>query len=379
MAIDCEAMNDTPHTLQAPQRLLFGPGPSPVHPRVYEAMREPIVGHLDPFFFEVNQQIARLLRLCFGTANEFTMVISGTGSAGMETAVANFVEPGAKVGIFANGYFSDRLTEMATRHGAQVVRFEKPWGRIYTDAEAREFILRERPAVVAFVQAETSTGAYQPGHAIGAAAREVGAVTIMDCVTSLGGMPVLVDEAGIDVAYSGTQKALGCPPGLAPITVSPRGVEWLRARQTKPVSWYLDLKLLLDYYESAHRYHHTAPISMFYALREALAVIEEEGLEARWERHRRNHELFVEGLRGLGMEMLVAEGERLWTLNTPRVPEGVNDLEVRKHLMAAHGIEIAGGLGPLAGQVFRIGTMGYGSTEENVRLLLAALKEALGR
>lgn len=342
-------------------------------------MREPIVGHLDPFFFEVNQQIARLLRLCFGTANEFTMVISGTGSAGMETAVANFVEPGAKVGIFANGYFSDRLTEMATRHGAQVVRFEKPWGRIYTDAEAREFILRERPAVVAFVQAETSTGAYQPGHAIGAAAREVGAVTIMDCVTSLGGMPVLVDEAGIDVAYSGTQKALGCPPGLAPITVSPRGVEWLRARQTKPVSWYLDLKLLLDYYESAHRYHHTAPISMFYALREALAVIEEEGLEARWERHRRNHELFVEGLRGLGMEMLVAEGERLWTLNTPRVPEGVNDLEVRKHLMAAHGIEIAGGLGPLAGQVFRIGTMGYGSTEENVRLLLAALKEALGR
>ncbi|MCL4840993.1 MAG: alanine--glyoxylate aminotransferase family protein [Bryobacteraceae bacterium] len=369
----------TTSTLKAPTRLLFGPGPSPVHPRVYEAMREPIVGHLDPFFFEVNQEIARLLRVCYGTANEFTMVISGTGSAGMETAVANFVEPGAKVAIFANGYFSDRLTEMASRHGAEVVRLEKAWGQVYTEEEARSFIVRERPAVVAFVQAETSTGAYQRPHAIGAAAREVGALTIMDCVTSLGGMPVEVDAAGIDVAYSGTQKALGCPPGLAPITVSPRGVEWLRQRKSKPVSWYLDLKLLLDYYESAHRYHHTAPISMFYALREALAVIEEEGLEARWERHRRNHEMFVEGLAGLGLEMLVAPGERLWTLNTPKVPEGVNDLEMRKSLMAKHGIEIAGGLGPLAGQVFRIGTMGYGSTEENVRLLLAALREALGR
>jgi alanine-glyoxylate transaminase / serine-glyoxylate transaminase / serine-pyruvate transaminase len=367
------------HTLHAPQRLLFGPGPSPVHPRVYEALREPIVGHLDPFFFEVNQGIARLLRVCFGTANDFTMVISGTGSAGMETAVANFVEPGAKVAIFANGFFSERLTEMCARHSAQIVRLEKPWGETYDDSEAREFILRERPAVVCFVQAETSTGAYQRPHAIGAAAREAGAITIMDCVTSLGGMPVDVDAAGIDVAYSGTQKALGCPPGLAPITVSPRGVEWLRARQSKPVSWYLDLKLLLDYYESAHRYHHTAPISMFYALREALAVIEEEGLEARWERHRRNHELFVAGLAELGLEMLVAPGDRLWTLNTPKVPEGVNDLDVRKTLMARHGIEIAGGLGPLAGKVFRIGTMGYGSTEENIRLLLAALKEALGR
>ena len=366
-------------SIKPPQRLLFGPGPSPVHPRVYEAMREPIVGHLDPYFFQVNEEIRKLLQMCFGTKNEFTMVISGTGSAGMETAVANFVEPGAKVGMFANGYFSDRLTEMCSRHGAQVVRFEKPWGEVYSDAEAREFILREKPAVVAFVQAETSTGAYQPGHAIGAAAREVGALTIMDCVTSLGGMPVDVDAAGIDVAYSGTQKALGCPPGLAPVTVSPRGVEWLRKRASKPVSWYLDLKLLLDYYESAHRYHHTAPISMFYALRESLAIIEEEGLEARWARHKRNHEIFVAGLADMDVGMLVKEGQRLWTLNTPLVPDGVNDLDVRKKLMADHGIEIAGGLGPLAGKVFRIGTMGYGSTEENVRLLLAALKSAFGR
>ncbi len=366
-------------TLKSPQRLLFGPGPSPVHPRVYEAMRQPIVGHLDPYFFQVNEEIRKLLQVCFGTKNEFTMVISGTGSAGMETAVTNFVEPGAKVAMLANGYFSDRLTDMAQRHGANVVRFEKPWGETYTDAEAREFILREKPAVVAFVQAETSTGAYQPGHAIGRTAREVGAISIMDCVTSLGGMPVEVDDAQIDVAYSGTQKALGCPPGLAPVTVSPRGVEWLRNRQSKSVSWYLDLKLLLDYYESAHRYHHTAPISMFYALRESLAVIEEEGLENRWARHKRNHELFVEGIEAMGMKMYVAPGKRLWTLNTPCVPEGANDADVRKKLMADHGIEIAGGFGPLAGKVFRIGTMGYGSTEENIRLLLAALKEALGR
>lgn len=373
------AMTTAACSLKAPQRLLFGPGPSPVHPRVYEAMREPIVGHLDPYFFQVNEEIRKLLQMCFGTKNEFTMVISGTGSAGMETAVTNFVEPGAKVAMFANGYFSDRLTDMAQRHGANVVRFEKPWGETYTDAEAREFILRERPAVVAFVQAETSTGAYQPGHAIGKASREAGAISIMDCVTSLGGMPVDVDAAEIDVAYSGTQKALGCPPGLSPVTVSPRAVEWLRQRKSKSVSWYLDLKLLLDYYESAHRYHHTAPISMFYALRESLAVIEEEGLEDRWARHKRNHELFVEGIESMGLKMHVEAGKRLWTLNTPCIPEGVSDADVRKKLLAEHGIEIAGGFGPLAGKVLRIGTMGYGSTEENVRLLLAALKSAMGR
>jgi alanine-glyoxylate transaminase/serine-glyoxylate transaminase/serine-pyruvate transaminase len=340
-------------------------------------MRQPIVGHLDPYFFQLNEEIRRGLQKCFGTSNEFTMVISGTGSAGMETAVANFVEPGAKFAVFANGYFGDRLSEMGRRHGALLVRFEKPWGETYDEGEAREFILRERPSVVAFVHAETSTGAHQPGHAIAAAAREVGALTIADCVTSLAGMPVNVDEAGVDVAYSGTQKALGCPPGLAPITVSPRGVEWLRARKTTPVSWYLDLKLLLDYYESAHRYHHTAPISMFYALRESLAIIEEEGLENRWARHKANHESFVAGVEALGLEMLVKPGHRLWTLNTPRVPAGVNDLNVRKKLMERHGIEIAGGLGPLAGKVFRIGTMGYGSTAENVGLLLGALEEAL--
>jgi alanine-glyoxylate transaminase/serine-glyoxylate transaminase/serine-pyruvate transaminase len=363
--------------LQAPTRLLFGPGPSPVHPRVYEAMRQPIVGHLDPYFFQVNEEIRGWLKQCFGTQNEFTMVISGTGSAGMECAVTNFVEPGAKIAIFANGYFSDRLTEMARRHGGVIARLEKPWGETYTDAEAQAFIAAEKPQVVAFVQAETSAGAYQPGDGICKAAHEAGALVIADCVTSLGGMPVNVDAAGIDIAYSGTQKALGCPPGLAPITCSPRALEWLRNRQGNSVSWYLDLKLLLDYYESAHRYHHTAPISMFYALRESLAVIAEEGLEGRWARHKQNHEAFVAGLAEMGIGMLVAEGQRLWTLNTPLVPAGVNELNVRKRLMAEHGIEIAGGLGPLAGKVFRIGTMGYGSSPENVKLLLDTLSAAL--
>jgi len=363
--------------LETPPRLLLGPGPSPVNPRVYRAMAQPIVGHLDPFFFQINEEILAWLRLVFGTRNPFTMVISGTGSAGMECAVTNFIEPGTRLAVFANGYFSDRLTEMARRHGADIVRLEKPWGTVFTDAEARSFIQSARPQVVAYVNAETSTGARQDGTAICKAAHEAGAMVIADCVTSLGGMPVNVDDTGIDIAYSGTQKALACPPGLAPITCSERAVEYLRHRASTPPSWYLDLKLLLDYYESAHRYHHTAPISMFYALREALALIVEEGLDARFARHRRNHDLLVDGLKDLGIPMFVAPADQLWTLNTPCVPEGVDDAKVRQYLMREHNIEIAGGLGPLAGKVFRIGTMGEGSTEANVRLLLKALGPAL--
>ncbi len=287
-------------TVQPPKRLLFGPGPSPVHPRVYAALAQPIVGHLDPYFFEINEQIRHALQHCWGTSNEFTMVLSGTGSAGMEAAVANFVEPGAKFAIFVNGYFGERLSEMGRRHGANLIRFEKPWGEVFTDQESAALIHRDKPDVVAFVNAETSTGAHQDGAAIAKAAREVGALSIADCVTSLGGMPIGLDAMGVDVAYSGTQKALGCPPGLAPITCSPRAVEWLRARKSTPVTWYLDLKLLLDYYEKAHRYHHTAPISMFYALRESLAIIEEEGLENRFARHRTNHEAFAAGVEKTG-------------------------------------------------------------------------------
>jgi len=340
-------------------------------------MGQPIVSHVDPYFFEVAEDIRQLLGLVFGTRNQFCMVISGTGSAGMETAVANFVEPGSKFAVLANGYFCDRLSEMAGRYGAQVVRLDKPWGEPFEDGEAAEFIAREKPQVVAFVQAETSSGAYQPGKAICDAAHKVGALVIADCVTSLGGMPVKVHETGIDIAYSCTQKGLSCPPGLAPITLSPRALELLRQRQSPPRSWYFDLKLLDDYYDGAHRYHHTAPISMFYALREGLRIVAEEGLEARWERHRRNHLALVAGLEAMGLPMHVADGKRLWVLNTPRLPEGVDDVKVRKHLMANHGIEVLSGFGPLAGKVLRIGLMGASSTPPNVVFFLDALEEAL--
>ena len=355
----------------------MGPGPSMVEPRVYAAMGKPIVGHLDPYFFGIAEDVRKLLMTVFGTRNRFTMAISGTGSAGMEAAVANFVEPGAKFAVFSNGYFCDRIAEMGRRYGADLVRLEKPWGEPFGDEEAVAFIHREKPALVAYVHAETSTGAEQRGKAICDAAHEVGALVIADCVTSLGGMPVRVDETGIDIAYSCTQKGLGCPPGLAPITVSERAMEVLRARKSTPRTWYLDLKMLDEYYDSAHRYHHTAPISMFYALREALCVINEEGLEQRWERHRRNHLALVAGLEAMGMRMHVAEPYRLWVLNTPRLPAGIEDLKIRKRLMDGHGIEIFGGFGPLAGKIFRIGLMGASSTRENVLLLLEALDEAL--
>jgi alanine-glyoxylate transaminase/serine-glyoxylate transaminase/serine-pyruvate transaminase len=348
-----------------------------VDPRVYEEMAKPIVSHVDPFFFGVAEDTATLLRRVFGTANPFTMVLSGTGSAGMEAAVGNFVEPGSRLAVLANGYFCDRITEMARRHGAEVVRFEKPWGETFGDQEAAEFIRREKPATVAFVHVETSTGAVQPAKAICTAAHEAGALVIADCVTSLGGMPVNVDANGIDIAYSCSQKALGCPPGLAPITVSPKALDRLRARSSPMPHWYLDLRLLDEYYSGAHRYHHTVPITMFYALRRALSLIDEEGIDARFERHRRSHCALVEGIERMGLRMHVAEGHRAWTLNTPRVPEGIDDAKVRRRLMDGQGIEILGGFGPLAGKVFRIGLLGLLATEESVAFLLEHLEKAL--
>jgi alanine-glyoxylate transaminase/serine-glyoxylate transaminase/serine-pyruvate transaminase len=348
-----------------------------VDPRVYQAMTRTVVSHLDPYFFEVVQGAQSLLRKAFGSANPFTLAMSGTGSAGMQTAVANFVEPGSKFLALANGFFCDRIAEMGRRQGANVVRLEKPWGEVVPPEEAAEAIRRERPNVVAYVQAETSTGIFQPGKLICEAAHEVGALVIADCVTSLGTMPVDVDETGIDIAYSCTQKGLSCPPGLAPVTVSPRAMEWLKGRKSTPAEWYLDLKLLADYYEGSHRYHHTAPISLFYALREGLAVIDEEGIENRWARHRRAHEMFVAGAEAMGLAMHADPRYRIWNLNTPRVPEGIDDLKVRKRLLALADIDIAGGFGPLAGKVFRVGIMGPLATDENVLLLVETLERAL--
>jgi len=341
-------------------------------------MTKPIVSHVDPYFFHVVEDIRAVLRRLFGTSNEFTLVMSATGSGGMQTAVANFVEPRSKFAVLSNGYFCERIAEMARRVGANVVRLEKPWGETFSDSEVRTFVHRERPQVVAYVQAETSTGALQMGLAIGAAAHEAGALVIADAVTSLGGMPVQVDAMGIDVAYSCTQKALACVPGLSPITVSARAMEWLRARRSPIPDWYFDLKLLDEYYHgAAHRYHHTTPVSTFYALREALAVIDEETVEKRWARHLLAHRAFVAGIEAMGLTMHVADPHRLWTVNTPRVPEGIDDVKVRRRMMAEYDIEILGGFGPLAGRIFRIGLMGMVATRENVLLLLDAMQKSL--
>ena len=364
-------------TINPPQRILFGPGPTQVEPRVYEAMSQPVVGYLDPYFFAVAEEVKKGVQSVYGTSNDLTLAISGTGSSGMETAVSNFVEPGSKFAVIVGGYFAERLCEMGKRHGANVVRLDKPWGEAVGDDEAREFILKERPATVAFVHGETSTGVLQTGKAICDAAHEVGALAISDCVTSLGGVKIGVDETGIDIAYSCTQKGLSCPPGLSPFTASPRAVERLNARTKPNTVWYLDLAMLGDYYGPAHKYHHTAPISNFYALREGLALIAEEGVEARWARHLAAHKRLVAGLEALGLSMHVAAGHRIPHLNTVRVPAGVDDLKVRKHLMPEYGIEIAGGFGPLAGKIFRIGLMGPLATPERTDFFLDAFGKAL--
>lgn len=363
-------------SIQAPQRLLFGPGPSMVEPTVYQALSQPVVGHLDPYFFEIAGEVRRMLREVFGTTNECTIPISGTGSSGMETAVGNFVEPGSKFAVFANGFFCDRITEMGKRQGAEIVRFERYWGDVFDAAEAADFIAREKPQVVAFVHAETSTGALQQPKPICEAAHQAGAIVIADTVTSLGAVAVDVDANGIDVAYSCTQKGLSCPPGLSPITVSPLALDHLRARKTPVREWYLDLKLLLDYYDG-RKYHHTASATLLYALHAALQAIVEEGLQKRIERHLEAHNYLVAGLTALGLTMHVPQGQRIPNLNTPHVPAGVDEARVRRILLERNGIEIAGGFGPLAGKIFRIGLMGPMATHNNVDHFLAAFKEAL--
>lgn len=365
-------------SLSPPRRFLFGPGPTQVEPRVYEALSKPMVGYLDPFFFQVNEEVRVGLQQVFGTKNDFTLAISGTGSAGMEAAVSNFVDPGAKFLVFSAGYFAERIAEMGRRHGADLVRLEKAWGEVFTEAEAREAIERERPSVVAFVHAETSTGALQSPLAITKPAHEFGALVIADCVTSLGAIPIQIDDAGIDMAFSCTQKGLSCPPGLSPFTISPLAEQRLKARKTVNSVWYLDLKLLSEYYGSQRRYHHTAPVSNFYALREGLATILDEGVEQRFERHARMHLEFVRRIEALGLRMHVSDpANRLPNLNTVRVPEGVDDALLRRNLLAEHGIEIAGGFGPLAGKIFRIGVMGPLATSAGLDQFFGAFEGCL--
>jgi alanine-glyoxylate transaminase/serine-glyoxylate transaminase/serine-pyruvate transaminase len=364
--------------LSPPRRFLFGPGPTQIEPRVYEALAKPMVGYLDPFFFKVNEEVREGLQQVFGTKNDFTLAISGTGSAGMEAAVSNFVDPGAKLLVFSAGYFAERIAEMGRRHQANLVRCEKPWGEVFTEAEAREAIERERPQVVAFVHAETSTGALQPPISITKPAHELGALVIADCVTSLGAAPIRIDESGIDMAFSCTQKGLSCPPGLSPFTMSARAEEWLKARKAANSVWYLDLKLLSEYYGTQRRYHHTAPVSNFYALREGLATILDEGVERRFERHAQMHSEFVRRIEAMGLRMHVAEpAHRVPNLNTVRVPEGVDDALLRRTMLAEHDIEIAGGFGPLAGKIFRIGVMGPLATPASLDQFFSAFERCL--
>jgi alanine-glyoxylate transaminase/serine-glyoxylate transaminase/serine-pyruvate transaminase len=340
-------------------------------------MAHPLVGHLDPQFLVIMEEVQELLRYVFQTQNELTIPVSGTGSAAMEASLCNFIEPGDEVVIGVNGYFGERLCDMAGRYGANVRRLDKAWGEVFSPEEIEAELKRKPAKIVALVHAETSTGALQPMEGMSEVVHRYGGLLLIDCVTSLGGVPVKIDEWGVDIAYSGTQKCLSCPPGLSPLTIGEQAREVLNNRKSSVKNWYLDLTLIERYWGDNRTYHHTAPISMNYALREALRLIHEEGLEARFARHRRHAELLWAGLEEMGFEMHVPLAYRLPTLTTPRIPEGVDELAIRKRLLSEYNIEIAGGLGELAGQVWRIGLMGYSSRMENVTLLLAALQRLL--
>ncbi|MGD8328758.1 MAG: alanine--glyoxylate aminotransferase family protein [Acidobacteriota bacterium] len=361
-----------------PERVLLGPGPSDVHERVLRAMARPLIGHLDPEFLGIMDDNQRMLREVFGTENRMTIPISGTGSAGMEAAMVNLVEPGDRVVVCIAGVFGVRLAEQARRNGAEVVTVETEWGTVIDTEAVSEALAGGDTKVLAIVHAETSTGVLQPLYDIVQAAHAAGALVIVDAVTSIGAHPVDVDAREIDVCYAGTQKCLSCPPGLAPITFNDRALEAVAARATPVRSWYLDVSLLNKYWGTDRVYHHTAPISMVYALQEALRIVLEEGEEPRAERHRRNHEAFIAGVEAMGMSMQVEdERYRLWSLNAVRVPDGIDEAAVRKQLLRQYGIEIGGGLGPLAGKIWRVGLMGESSRRNNVLLLLGALEGAI--
>ncbi|MBW2315006.1 MAG: aminotransferase class V-fold PLP-dependent enzyme [Deltaproteobacteria bacterium] len=365
---------------EIPDRLLLGPGPSNAHPRVLEAMARPLLGHMDPAFLEIVEEVKARLRRLFGTENEMTLPLSATGSAGMEACFVNLLEPGDHAVIGVAGVFGERMCEVAHRAGANVHRVETEWGTTLSEAAMLEAIEQHGPRVVAFVHAETSTGVCQPVEAIAAAARAAGAYVVLDCVTSLGGLPLAIDAWGVDAVYSGTQKCLSCPPGLSPASFSPRAIEHVAERHSPVQSWYLDISLLAGYYGKTRVYHHTAPISAIYALAEGLRIVEEEGMPAREKRHREASAHLLEGLSHLGFEPLVEAGSRLPQLNTVRLPERVleeGEATLRKRLLDSYGIEVGGGLGPLAGKIWRIGLMGENARSECVDRLLHALQDEL--
>jgi len=359
-----------------PRRLLLGPGPSLVHPRVLRALSTPLLGHLDPVFLTVMNDIQSSLRMIFETEHRFTIAISGTGSAGMEASIVNLVEPGDAVIVGINGIFGTRLASVVDRCGGKAIRVEAPWGECIQPDAIEHALVRSGPVkAVAIVHAETSTGAWQPLEDIGALCRRHDALFVVDAVTSLGGLAVGVDRLGIDVCYSGTQKCLSCPPGLSPFTMSEQALAAVKARRLPCQSWYLDMGLIAEYWtEGSRAYHHTAPISMLYGLREALRLIEEEGLSARYKRHQINSNALLAGLEVLGLVPLPPAGRRLPMLNCVMVPAHIPEADIRARLLSQYDIDIGGGLGPLKGKVWRIGLMGESSTEANVLTLLNALE-----
>ncbi|MGW8282971.1 MAG: pyridoxal-phosphate-dependent aminotransferase family protein [Gemmatimonadota bacterium] len=356
----------------------MGPGPSNVHPRVLKAMSTTLIGHLDPAFVRIMNEVQELLRYAFRTRNRWTIPVSGTGSAAMEAAFANLVQPGDVVAVPSNGYFGDRMASMAERAGGVVVRVDAPWGEPLDPDDVASVLSEHQPSVFAFVHAETSTGALQPGvPELTRIAHEHGALVIADTVTSLGGVELRVDEWGIDVAYSGGQKCLSCPPGASPLTLNDRAMAKVLARSEPVRSWYLDLSLLQSYWGDDRSYHHTAPITNVYALREALRLVAEEGLDSRWARHRRVAGGLKAGVTAMGLGMLPEDAWWLPSLNAVRVPDGVDAARAIRTMLTEHGIEISGGFGPLSGKIFRIGCMGHSCTPGNVLTLLAALAQVL--
>ena len=364
--------------LTPPDRTLMGPGPSPVHPRVLRAMSTPLVGHLDPSFVELMDEVQELLRYTFRTDNQWTIPVSGTGSASMEAAIGNLVEPDETMLVPTNGYFGGRMASMARRAGGEVVTVDAPWGEPLDPADVEAAFEEHQPDVFGFVHAETSTGVLQPAvPELTSIAHDHDAYVIADTVTSLGGVELRVDEWDVDVAYSGPQQCLSCPPGASPLTLNDRAMDKVLGRETEPRSWYLDLSLLEGYWGDERAYHHTAPITNVYALREALRLVAEEGIENRWARHREVAGELKAGLADLGLELNADDAFWLPSLNAVRVPDGVDDGAVIDYLLAEHDLEIASGLGDLAGDVWRMGCMGHGARTRNVEFLLAALEEAL--
>ena len=369
-------MTSIPSELNTSSRILMGPGPSNVHPRVLKAMATPLVGHLDPEFLQVMDEIKSMVQQAFKTQNELTFVVSGPGSAGMETCLVNLLEPGDEALICVNGVFGNRMSDIVERCGAKLIRIDAPWGAHIEASQVKEALENCNPKIVAIVQAETSTGVLQPLEEISRLAQASGALFVVDAVTSFCGTDLQVDEWGIDAIYTGSQKCLSAPPGLSPVSFSTRAVEALEQRKTKVQSWFLDLTMVKNYWAGAKRdYHDTAPISAMFAIREALRVVREEGLDNHFKRHQKNHALLKVGLEDLGFEFVVKTGFRLPMLNSVKLPEGWDEADLRSKLLDQYDIEVGGGLGDFAGKIWRVGLMGESSSANHVNVLLAAIRQ----